>query len=108
MLEIEYYKKAFKEINDRKWIEWEHKLAKTSIHCLKCQVLDKCWFLDNNKPNLPQHINCHCTVNDILPPLSDITSFAECPINKFEKFIFSDEYNRVTGKKDLFENGDLT
>ena len=102
-MEIEYYKKAFKETNDKKWIEWEHELSETSTHCEVCQVLDKCWFLNSNKPALPQHLNCHCKVSAIPPPIPGETAEAFCPTEKFTGYIFSDKY-AGNGKRDLFHH----
>ena len=65
--------------------------------------LDKCWFADDNKPILPQHEYCHCTTGSITSPEPEVTAFADCPIDKFTKYIFSDKY-AWNGKKALFES----
>ncbi len=72
------------------------------IHCPICLVLDKCWFNNILKPELPQHENCHCMVNNISRPIPNINSNAKCDLKKFTDYIFSDKY-AWNGKRDLFE-----
>lgn len=52
-------------------------------------------------PKLPQHEKCHCIANKISAPTENTVS-AECPINKFTGFIFSEKH-AWRGKKALFE-----
>lgn len=61
-------------------------------HCPICLILDKCWFDDKIKPKMPQHPMCHCSKKYILPPVANATSKAECALNKFKDYIFSDKY----------------
>ena len=46
------------------WVEWEH-VAMGMTHCPVCLKLDGCWFTDENKPTLPQHLFCRCQVNPL-------------------------------------------
>lgn len=84
------------------WIEWKH-IFKGFAHCPVCLSLDKRWFADDKKPVLPQHEHCHCITEFIISPEPEITAFADCPIDKFTKYIFSDKY-AWNGKKALFES----
>lgn len=84
------------------WIEWKH-ISRGLTHCPVCLSLDKCWFVDSNKPTLPQHEYCHCTTKSISSPEPEVTAFADCPIDKFTKYIFSDKY-AWNGKRTLFES----
>lgn len=83
------------------WIEWKHASTAEMSHCQICAVLDNCWFNKSIMPKLPQHEKCHCTANKIAAPTENIVS-AECPINKFTGYIFSEKYV-LNGKKALFE-----
>ena len=82
------------------WVEWIH-ISRGMTHCEICLKLDKCWFVDETKPQLPQHPYCHCTVSPL--PLSRVLNEAqsECDIRKFSKYVFHPENNK--GKKKLFE-----
>ena len=82
------------------WVEWIH-ISKGMTHCETCLKLDKCWFVDENKPLLPQHPYCHCTVNPL--PLSRVLNEAqsEFDIRKFSEYVFHPKNNK--GKKELFE-----
>lgn len=84
----------------KNWIEW--KLSQSGLHCLMCMVLDGCWFNKSLMPALPLHDKCHCISSAIPTPNQDAVS-ANCPIEKFTGYIFSDDWNIKTGKKDLFE-----
>lgn len=66
----------------------------------KTYLLRRC-FVDENKPLLPQHPYCHCTVNPL--PLSRVLNEAqsECDIRKFSEYVFHPKNNK--GKKELFE-----
>lgn len=81
------------------WVEWIH-ISRGMTHCEICLKLDKCWFVDETKPLLPQHPYCHCTVSPL--PLSRVLNEAqsECDIRKFSKYVFHPENNK--GKKKLF------
>ena len=83
------------------WVEWEH-ISKGLIHCPVCLVLDKCWFSNMLKPEIPQHENCHCVVKNISKPMPNVNAKAKCALKKFTDYIFSDNY-AWNGKRDLFE-----
>ena len=81
------------------WIQWFH-VPMGFRHCETCLALHNCWFQKNNMPQMPQHPKCHCKANDIQSPTpNDIN--AECKIEKFTGYIFSDLY-LDNGKKALF------
>ena len=84
------------------WIEWNH-ISMGKAHCPICLVLDKCWFKNSKKPELPQHENCHCDVTYIPQPLPNVNAKAECNIKKFSHYVFDDNYLQ-NGKKALFES----
>lgn len=83
------------------WIEWKH-IPIGIMHCPVCLVLDKCWFNNLLKPELPQHENCHCFAKNILKPIANVNSQANCDLKKFTDYIFGDKYD-WNGKKHLFE-----
>ena len=84
------------------WVEWIH-ISRGMTHCETCLKLDKCWFVDENKPVLPQHPYCHCTVSPL--PSSRVFNEAqsECDIRKFSKYVFHPENNK--GKKNYLRDG---
>ena len=83
------------------WVEWEH-IPTVVSHCPVCLTLDKCWFNNLLKPELPQHENCHCLANTISKPVAKVNSRAKCDLKKFTDYIFGDKY-AWNGKRDLFE-----
>lgn len=89
------------EIKINQWIEWKH-ISTGIAHCPTCLALDKCWFNNSLKPQLPQHEKCHCTTTQISKPLADVNALATCDISKFKDYIFADKY-AWNGKRDLFE-----
>lgn len=48
------------------------------IHCTICLVLDKCWFNNVLKPQLPQYERCRYIANDMSKSISNIDSKAKC------------------------------
>lgn len=104
----EYTKKLF----TNSWVKWVHegtKPADTSAekssnvligtlskHCAMCLNLNGCCFVEEKCPQKPLHQNCHCFCVDI----PSITAKAECPIEKFTKYIFANG----NSKKELFES----
>lgn len=98
---FENYKEVNGEIRDVGWIEWVH-FPMGAIHCPICLKLNGCWFNNSLKPILPQHEKCHCFVNQIVKPISNVTAWARCDLRKFTDYIFSDKY-AWNGKRDLFE-----
>ncbi len=105
----EYSKKLF----NTNWVKWVHegtKPADTSAeksvnvligtlskHCAMCLNLNGCCFVVNNCPPKPLHPNCHCFYIDI----PSITAKADCPIEKFTKYVFVPSL--INDKKQLFE-----
>ena len=83
------------------WVEWKH-IPMGLLHCPVCLVLDKCWFNNVLKPELPQHEKCHCAANNISKPIPNVNAKAKCDLKKFTDYIFSDKY-AWNGKRDLFE-----
>jgi hypothetical protein len=92
----EYSKRLFS--ND--WVKWVHegsKPAETSAeksanivagaiskHCAICLNLNGCCFVVDKCPIQPLHPNCHCKTVKI----PSITANANCPIEKFTKYVF--------------------
>lgn len=78
-------------VNYAGWVEWKH-IPTGLLHCPVCLVLDKCWFNNILKPELPQHEKCHCIANNISKPIPNINAKAKCDLKKFTDYIFSDKY----------------
>ena len=105
----EYSKKLF----NTNWVKWVHEGSKPaenntekianvvigaiSKHCAMCLNLNGCCFVSNKCPPKPLHPNCHCFYIDI----PSITAKADCPIEKFTKYVFVPSL--VNDKKQLFE-----
>ena len=72
------------------WVEWIH-IPIGITHCEACLKLDNCWFVDENKPALPQHPHCHCEAIPI--PFSRVLNEAtdECRYSKFDPYLFDPE-----------------
>ena len=95
------------------WVKWVHEGSKpantsvdkslnvinalTSKHCAMCLNLNGCCFVKEKCPKQPLHPNCHCYVIDI----PSITASANCPIEKFTKYVFISSL--IDDKKQLFE-----
>lgn len=104
----DYTKKLF----NTNWVKWVHERTKPaesnaeksvnvlvgaiSKHCAMCLNLNGCCFVEEKCPPKPLHPKCHCFCVDI----PSITAKAECPIEKFTKYIFANG----NSKKDLFES----
>ena len=105
----EYTRKLF----DTSWVKWVHEGTKPaeinlekstnvligaiSKHCAMCLNLNGCCFVKEKCPQKPLHQNCHCyTIN-----IPSITAKAECPIEKFTKYVFVPSL--IDDKKQLFE-----
>ncbi len=69
------------------WVEWVH-VQKGKTHCETCLKLDNCWFMDSQKPTLPQHPYCHCQAEPL--PYSRVASEAKADsdIRKFSEYAF--------------------
>lgn len=89
-------------INYVGWVKWKH-VSGGIWHCPVCLILDKCWFSNSLKPELPQHEKCHCIVEKISTPIPQNNTEAACDIRKFTEYIFSDKYS-WNGKRKLYES----
>ena len=90
----------YQEILTSDWIEWQDEGIAVA-HCAICQVLNGCWFRDDNKPQMPQHPNCHCKRLFIEAPVPNETGRATCDIRKFTEYLFS----RINIEISLTKNG---
>ena len=79
-------------------------ISRGMTHCETCLKLDKCWFVDENKPLLPQHPHCHCTVEPISFSRILNETTAECRLSKFNPYLFDPEGVYDHGKGKLFES----
>lgn len=70
-------------------------------HCMTCTALSGCLFLERKMPKLPYHAKCHCTKMPVSQSLVKTYLKANCAIEKFTNYIFSDNSK---GKKSLFES----
>ncbi len=84
------------------WVEWKHVTA-GFLHCSTCLSLHKCWFHRKKMPICKQHEHCHCYVFSINSPIPNVNSKAECSIDKFTGYIFSEKY-KWNGKMELFHS----
>ncbi len=100
------FRKAAKTTNTR-WIEWVHRQTGKS-HCDTCLKLDKCWFLEEKKPKLPQHFSCHCTTKplDYSRVINETT--AKSDYSKFDPYLFDPENYYKHNKQKLFESWGYT
>ena len=105
----EYTNKLF----STNWVQWVHEGTRPaesnaeksanvikgtlSKHCAMCLNLNGCCFVIDKCPPKPLHPNCHCYTIDI----PSITAKAECPIEKFTKYVFVPSL--IDDKKQLFE-----
>ena len=85
------------------WIEWQH-IPKGFTHCETCLTLDGCWFVDKNKPQLPQHPFCHCRANP--NPLSRVLheATAGALLSKFDPYLFDPQGIYKHGKEKMFKS----
>ena len=100
------FKKAAKTTGT-KWVEWSHK-KKGKSHCDTCLKLDKCWFLEEKMPEIPQHFFCHCkTVPiDYLRVANDAT--ANSDYSKFDPYLFNRDNTYRHNKQQMFESWGYT
>ncbi len=73
------------------------------IHCAKCLNMNGCCFAENKCPESPLHENCHCKTERV----DNVTVTAECPIEKFTGYIFSNNHID-NGKMEMFERWGFT
>ena len=111
-MNLQQAKKYTRKLFDTSWVKWVHEGTKPaesnaeksanvligaiSKHCAMCLNLNGCCFVISKCPPKPLHPNCHCYTIDI----PSITAKAECPIEKFTKYIFANG----NSKKELFES----
>jgi len=72
-------------------------------HCPSCLALDGCFLLKGNMPPLPLHPHCDCKIKNIEYSLVIKKTKAECKIEKFTKYIFTNN-EQSKGKNVIFEN----
>ena len=111
------------KVVDNTWIEWWHfmvpnknnwfrKLIRGILakrgHCLKCSVLDGCYFVKWNMPRneVPNtdgllHPKCDCRILNVEFSKVRQKINAKCSVDKFYKYIFGESSH---GKKELFES----
>ena len=111
-----------KEVNGKivynQWIEWEHievpnkpkeyrEIVRFVLsllgHCMNCTALDGCYLVENNMPKVPLHERCDCKKIKISLRTVQARAKAECPIEKFTNYVFTDEI-KSKGKKSIFES----
>ncbi len=100
------------------WIEWqeinlptEPKWFRIIIqgilsffgHCGECIAIGGCYFVDRNMPEQPLHPKCHCGKLSIAIDKVSANINANCPLEKFINYIFTDD-TKSKGKKSLFES----
>ncbi len=85
------------------WVEWVH-VSKGKTHCETCLTLDKCWFMAQTKPILPQHFFCHCTTEPL--PYSRVMQEATSAsaYSKFDPYLFDPENVYEHKKGDMFRS----
>ena len=96
------FKKAAKTA-DTKWVEWVHRQTGKS-HCDTCLKLDKCWFLEDKKPKVPQHFFCHCRVVPIDYSRVVNEATAKSDYSKFDPYLFNRDNRYEHNKQKLFES----
>ena len=104
------------QIVDNQWIEWDHvgvpnkpKEFRDIIrfvlsllnHCMNCSALDGCYFIGRNMPKLPLHEMCDCKNIKISSSVVNANAEADCPIEKFTNYVFTDNV-KSKGKKAIF------
>lgn len=87
----------------RLWVEWKH-ISMGKNHCPTCLKLDKCWFVKESAPQLPQHEYCHCTAT----PKSTVTvqkqARAVCAHEKFTRYALDPTNDKNKGKAAMFQS----
>lgn len=91
----------------RLWVEWKH-ISMGKTHCPTCLKLDKCWFVKENTPRLPQHEYCHCTA----VPKSTVTVQKQvralCAYEKFARYALDPTNDKNKGKAAMFQSWGYT
>lgn len=110
MERIKEFMTAFKKaahLNRAKWVEWIHE-QKGKTHCDTCLKLDKCWFLEDNKPKLPQHFFCHCRTIPLDYSRVVTEARAASDSRKFDPYLFNRDLAYPHNKQKLFESWGYT
>lgn len=102
---IEFRKAA--ELPSANWVEWIHE-SKGRTHCMKCLVLDKCWFTFDNKPTYPKHPFRHCKIQQIPYEFVVGTAKAESAYSKIDPYLFDTNGAYGHGKNKVFESWGYT
>jgi len=84
------------------WIVWIHEENTTKSHCETCKKLDRRWFREDKMPQMPLHQFCHCFTASIAEPIGELTTSAECPIEKIRDYIYAQK-GIENGKNDIYE-----
>lgn len=115
---FESIQEANGQIVNNQWIEWDHvgvpnkpKEFRDIIrfglsllsHCMNCTALDGCYFVERNMPKHPLHERCDCKKIKINKTKFNLTAKADCPIEKFTNYVFTDDV-KSKGKKAIFES----
>lgn len=89
------------------WVEWVH-VTRGKTHCETCLKLDKCWFMNANKPELPQHPFCRCEVKPI--PYKRVLgeANAESAYSKYDPYLFNRGNAYTHNKQQMFESWGYT
>ena len=110
MKKLKEFMTAFKEAageKSTKWVEWVH-IQRGKSHCKTCLKLDKCWFLEDNKPRLPQHFFCHCTTKPLSYSRVVNEATADSAFSKFDPYLFNRENAYSHNKQQMFESWGYT
>ncbi len=110
MKKLKEFMTAFKQAageSRTKWVEWIH-LQKGKSHCKTCLKLDKCWFLEDKKPRLPQHFFCHCETKPISYSRVVNEATADSAYSKFNPYLFDPENFYKHQKQKAFESWGYT
>ena len=88
------------------WEEWIH-IPMGLTHCKTCLKLDRCWFVEENRPILPQHPRCHCT--SVPLPFSSVLKEATsgCMLSKIDPYLFDPKGNINIRKEKCLKAGDI-
>ncbi len=88
------------------WEEWIH-IPMGLTHCETCLKLDRCWFVEENRPILPQHPRCHCT--SVPLPFSRVLKEATsgCMLSKIDPYLFDPKGNINIRKEKCLKAGDI-
>lgn len=100
---VEKLLREFLSLKDDDWIEW---IAQPNDWQDDCDKFNGCYFIVKQMPKYPQHPKCMCRLNKIAKPIPYITAKADCDIQKFTGYIFSEKYD--DGKKEIFESWGYT